>query len=142
MAGLVLTGAHLVLQVNGRTIGRVVGIRWSRKSQVRRAQGIDQLVASELIRTGTVVQGSVTILRTRRDGGAEGAGLVPPIPDQDREQYVSLTLRDRTTDTVVMQVDEALVESEGWTVAPRGLLQAEVAFEGLTVNNEVRPQKA
>lgn len=140
-AAIVLAGHNLVCVINGRVVGRVTSFRWTRRTTVRRLQGVDQLVASELIRGPVAVSGTIGLLRTRRDGGAEGVGLIPPVDDLTREQYVSLMLRDRLTDTVVARVDQALVESDGWSGDVREVLRAQVAFEGISVVNEVQRRR-
>lgn len=137
MPSIVLAGAHVVLAVNGRVVGRVVSFRWTRRRSVRRVQGIDQIVASELVPGPVVVAGQIGIIRTRRDGGAEGAGFIPPTPDLTREQYVSLMLRDRTSDTVVVRVDQALIESEGWQAEVKNIISATLSFEGIDLSTEV-----
>lgn len=138
----VLTGAHVVLFVNGRPLGIVTSFMWTRRRTVRRVQGIDQITPSELVPGPVAVSGQIGIVRTRRDGGAEGAGLIPPTADLTREQYVSLTLRDRTSDTPVVVIGQALVDSEGWRAVTKDILSATVSFEGIDLSTEVRARGA
>jgi len=138
MAGsLVLTGAHVVAIINGRMVGRVIGFAWTKRRPIRRAQGVDLITASELIPGPVAGDGQIRLVRTRRDGGAEGAGLIPAGPDLTREQYVSILLRDRVSDTVVARFDQCLIASEGWNVEPKNIISASLSFEGIDVTNEV-----
>lgn len=136
----VVGGHNVVLLVNGRLIGRVQSFSYTRRAATRRVQGVDQLHASELIRGPVVVSGQIGLVRVRRDGGAEGAGLIAPGPNLPREQYVSLAIKDRATDTILAQFDQCLVEAEAWQVATRALMTATVSFEAITVAGEVRPK--
>lgn len=141
IGGLILTGAHVVCYVNGRILGRVTSFHWTKQSTIKRVQGIDTLIPSELIRGPVFVNGQIGLLRTKRDGGAEGAGLTAPMENLNLEQYVSLMLIDRMTDTVVGQFDSCLIESDGWRVDPKGIVTGTLTFQSLKFANEVRPKK-
>jgi hypothetical protein len=136
---VVVTGAKLVLYVNGEVLGRVSEMSWSVETSHRRAYGLDSLTPAELIPQSTRVHGVIRLIKTARDGGAEGAGLTAPIPDLSRVKYCALMLVDRDTDTVVFRVDRAFVESQGWSAPSRGVVTGTVAFEGMDWGNEVQP---
>lgn len=140
MGSIVLAGNYAVCYINGRIVGQVTSFRWTKRASVRRLQGIDQLTASELVRGPVVVAGQLTLVAVRRDGGAEGLGLTAPGPDLTREQYVSLMLKDRSSDGVLFRADQCLVDSEGWEVAPKSLMTASLSFEGISVSGAVRPR--
>lgn len=137
LGGLVLTGAHVLLYINGRQVGRVTSFVWSPRRTVRRIQGIDTLLASELAPGPVSVSGQIGLIRTRRDGGAEGAGLMAPPPDLTREQYVSLLLKDRIADTVIFRADQCMVDSQSWRSETKNIISGTVTFEGISAFNEV-----
>lgn len=142
MAVVVLTGAHVQLLVNGQLLGRVTKFRWSRRVSRRRLQAIDQQTASELVPGAIVVQGAIELIHTQDDGGAEGAGLIAPVPDLQREQYLTLELRDYASDTVVFSATQCMIDSESWEAQPKQVLAGSLTFEGLTLATAVRPRDA
>lgn len=133
----VTSGQDLIVSINGRTVGRLQSISWTRRSTLRRVQGVDTLYASELIRGPVQVAGTLGLVKVRRDGGAVGAGLLVPDPDLSQEQYVTLVLRDRTTGTLIVRIEQCLVDSEGWRGEVKNIMTAQVSFEGIRVTGEV-----
>lgn len=133
-----LTGAHVILYINGKAVGRVVSFRWQRDITHRENVGIDELEPTELVVTGVRVRGTIGLVRTRKDGGAEGAGLTTPTPDLPREQYVSLMLIDRTTDTVLFRAPRVKATSDGWEAAPRQILYGNVSFQAIGASNDIQ----
>ena len=138
MRSLLLTGAQVVLYVNGVRFGRVTGFSWTSDTPRKKVYAVDSVVPFELATTISSISGSLNVLRMSQDGAAEGAGMVAPIQDLSREKYFRLLLVDITSGSVLFQADQCSVETQSWTARTRSLMEGHIAFSALSYSNEVR----
>jgi len=133
----IVTSAKVKLFVNGKPFGRVSAFQWSSETPKRELHGIDDLLPFELAASAVRMQGSMTIYRLSGDGGAEGAGLVAPISELQREQYVSLSLVEIGTGFVLFEARQCSVTSQSWSAASRGQIMGSINFQIMAWGNEV-----
>lgn len=136
MSARTLTGAHILVYINGKLYGRCNKFAWSSATPHKAIYGIDLPEPQELAPTSTHLSGAMSIYRTVTDGGAQGAGIVPRYVDIPRGRYFSITLLDRSTDTVVFQAGYCVCQDESWDIPMRGLITGNLRFEGIDWNNE------
>jgi hypothetical protein len=139
MRSLLLTGAQVVLYVNGVRFGRCTGFSWQSDTPRKKIYGVDSVIPFELGTTVSSISGSISVLRMSQDGAAEGAGMVAPIADLTREKYFRILLIDITSGFVIFQADQCSVETQSWNARTRSLLEGPIGFSALSYNNEVRP---
>lgn len=138
MEAKTLTGARLLVYINGRLYGRCSEISWASQSTHKAIYGIDQADPFELAPEHTKVDGTMAVYRLVGDGGAQGAGIAPRYEDIPRGKYFNITLIDKSTDLVVFQSKFCVVQSEGWNVPARGIVTGRLAFEGIDWSNETK----
>lgn len=129
-------GARLICKINGVVVGQVIDFSFTSSTGVAAKRGIDIVIPQELAPTAVSVSGSISLLRTIGDGGAQGVGLVPSQIDAHKGKYVTLLLVERTTNTAVFKCDYALINAESWNIGPRKLMVGSIGFEGITWTNE------
>lgn len=130
-----LKGADIKVYVNGKLYPVVVSIRWAASSGRQAIACIDRSTPVELASGGTSIKGTLEILRLRNSGGIQGSGIAAPEDKVLLERYWSLTVIDRLSDSVILQIDEASVVDENWSVG-RGLISGSFSFEGISWTND------
>lgn len=137
-----ISAAKVVCYVNGLPYAQVTSFQWSVTPQRKAIYGLDSGEPYELAPVTTKVTGSMAVLRTQKDGGLEGAGITAPLEELTREKYFSLTLVERTTNTILFRADQCSVQSQAWTVSPKSLVSGTVSFEAINWSNEaIKPQR-
>lgn len=137
-----ITGAKVLLYVNGEPFGKVMRFAWSAETPRKSFYTIDSAEPAELGQTTTRISGSLGIYRIHADGGAEGSGIVAPFPDLTKERYFSIVLLERTTDTVIFRADNCSLLSQSWDVPVRGFVTGTLNFQALSWSNEVKSRTA
>jgi hypothetical protein len=82
--------------------------------------------------------GTIKLLRTSADGGAEGAGMAVQIDDLSRERYFSVQLIDLATAAVLFQADRCGATEQSWDVPERGRVTGILRFSAFRWNNEIK----
>ncbi len=135
---LIVTGANVLVYVNGKRFGRCVGMDWGASTPSKEIRGIDYPEPIELAPTTSGVHFTLTIWRTKGDGGIEGLGIQAPGTNIARGKYFSVMLIERTSDTVIFQADNCRVEDQSWSHVSKTMVQGRVSCKALTWNNEVK----
>lgn len=142
MAAKVLTGAHILVYINGKLYGRCSHFAWDSATQHKPIYGLDTADPFELAAAQTKIAGTMTVFRLHSDGGAQGVGMVPKYEDMPRGKYFSISLIDRSNDLQLFEARYCVVQSESWSVPAKGVITGSVHFEGIDWSNEVRPDTA
>lgn len=130
-----LSGADIKVYVNGRLYSPVSGLKFSASYGRSPLMGIDKSTPFELTSGVCEVKGTLDIFRRRTDGGIQGAGIAATERLILQERYFSLTVVERLSDSVVLQINEASVSDESWNIG-RGIIQGSVSFTGIGWSNE------
>lgn len=139
-----IRGADLQVYINGELFAVCTGLRWNTSTGRRAINGIDKMSPFELAPGQTAVKGSIDCLRLRQDGGLEGRGIAAP--DLPRgtsggsyllyEKYFALAVVDRSTDTIILAIDNCAVGDQNWNVNAKGMLTGNFSFVGIEWANE------
>jgi hypothetical protein len=130
--------AGVLLYVNNRPYGQVTSFRFNSDTIRNAIYGIDSIDPFELAPSVTKIAGSIGLVRTLYDGGAEGAGLTTSFEKLPKEKYFSLTLVEKSSDTVIFRADYCSVTRQNWDFESKGIAKGNVEFEALTWSNEVK----
>lgn len=137
----VITGASVVLHLNGKPFGRVRAFQWSSDTPRAPKYGLDSTEPFELIPTTTRITGRISLYRTVGDAGAEGAGMTAPYEFLPKEKYFSLYLVERGSDTTIFEALYCSVVRQSWSAPEKGMVTGEIEFEALDWSNEFRPAR-
>lgn len=129
-------GADLQVYVNGSLFGVATAVRWSADPGRHAIYGIDQYTPFELAPGQSVIKGTVDIVRQHLDGGIEGRGAAAPERQLLLEKYFSIAIVDRSTDSAILAIDSAAVDSQQWSSQTRGILTGSFTFTGLGWSSE------
>lgn len=130
-----IVGAGVVLHVNNKPFGKVTNFRFQSSTPRDAIYTIDSLDPTELAPTRTKVTGTLGLILTIGDGGAEGAGLTAPYEHLPKEKYFSLCLIDVQTDTVIFRADYCSVVNQSWDFSAKEMVRGNVEFEALDWSN-------
>jgi hypothetical protein len=90
MASKIVTGAHVILYVNGERFGSVFLFGYHVLQPSKKIGGIDVPELIELAPTTSQVTGTLGVYRLIGDGAAEGAGMVPVSRQLPRGKYFNM----------------------------------------------------
>lgn len=133
-----LRGPDIKVFINGRIYAPVTSFRFNTATGRRPIMGIDQGTPFELAPGPQHVTGTIEVLRIRNSGGLEGAGIAAPESLILQEKYFTLTVIDRVTDSVILQIDEAALVDQNWSAVAKGVVAGSFSFEGMSWGNEVQ----
>lgn len=133
-----ISTAKLVCYINGTACGWVTSFRWDSATPRKPIMALDSSDPYELVVTTTKVGGTVGLVRPIGNGGLEGVGVVAQFHDLVREKYFTLTLVERSTDTVVFRSDYTVIQNQAWDAGEKGLLRGTFSFEGIFWTNEAK----
>jgi hypothetical protein len=131
-----VTSPHCVCYINSVPFARCCGLTLDIYTPRKELRGIDTLEIVELAPTGASVQGQLQVYRFHRDGGIEAAGLAATFDSLTREKYASVMVLDRSTDTVLVQVNKFCVQHQHWSITPKSFVIGTVSFTGMDYNND------
>jgi hypothetical protein len=134
---LTISGASVILFVNSIPYGRVTQIDWDVSTPIEELRGVDSPQPYELANSTTSVGGTLYVLRTLGDAGAEGAGFTAPIIDVGKTRYVSLVLLERRTRQVLFKSQRCAISNQSWTIPSRGIVSGTVTFVSIEYGNEM-----
>ena len=139
-----LSSARIKVLINNQTVGFVTGFSWSVQYGKKTIRGIDNPFPQEIAPGQQMVRGTVQCIRLIGSPGIEDYGIVANqgvtgeesgiASDQQIEKYISIALIDRGTDKIIFKVDKAMVMSQNWTVAVRGMVEGSFEFEAFTTS--------
>lgn len=132
----IVVAARILCYINGRLLGRVAEFSWNGEAAHKAARGVDDPTAQEFMPTTLGMSGTMRILRTIGDGGAQGAGITVPQSLVSREKYFTVVLVERETDSTLFRATECVANSESWAVVAKGIVQGNISFVGRTWSNE------
>lgn len=136
---MTMTGAHVVVYINGTAYARVASVSPQMSTPSREVRGIDCQEALELAPTISSVSCSMSVFRTLGDGGAEGPGMSVPPTLLPRGKYFSVMLLEQVTNTILFTANKCRIEEQKWDVAAKSFVRGSINFKALSWNNEVRP---
>lgn len=137
MPPLSVVAAHVLCYINGNLIGRVTGFTWAANNGHKEIREVDVPTVVEFAPTIIGISGTISLLRTVGDAGAQGAGLIPPQDLISREKYFTLTLVSRKNQETLFQATMCVATGESWGVAAKGVLAGTCVFVGQRWGNSL-----
>jgi hypothetical protein len=131
-----VTSPHCVVYINSVPFARTCGLTYDVMSPRKELRGVDVLEPVELVPTSLAIHGTFQVYRLHQDGGLEAAGLIATWKKMTKERYASLMVLDRSTDTVLLQVDKFCVNSQSWRVVPKSFVLGTVSWSGFSYSND------
>lgn len=132
----VIVSAGVLMYINGTRVGTVTSFKFSSQTPKNPVHAIDSLEPFELVPVATKVTGSVGLVRTLYDGGAEGLGVSSQFEDVPREKYFSVMLVEHTSDTILFQADYCSLITQNWDFEAKNIVRGTIEFEALDWRNE------
>lgn len=135
----VVVSARVVCYINGKAYAQVSDFQFNSSTPHKAIYGIDSATPYELAPTQTKVSGQIGLYRIESDGGAEGAGIVPPQAYIQKGKYFTIMLVDRLTDSTLFRADQCVANGQNWNIPNKGIVTGSLQFEGMIWSNEVGP---
>lgn len=133
----IVTAPKVKLYINGKLFGRVTGFNWTSETPRSSKYGLDSMQPYEIAPTITRGSGTMNVLRLSGDGGAEGAGVVAPLPEISAEKYFSVTLIEIGTEFTIFQARRCSLTSQSWNIAVRSVVAGSFSFDFIDFSNEI-----
>lgn len=130
-------GANALCYVNGILMGRVSRFDYDYTIMVQEARGLDFPMPFELMPGMIQIGGKLALFRLSGDGGTQGMGLMPQVPDFSRMKYSTITIVDRYNGTAFFKSDLVMASQEAWGVPAKGLVEGSLTFKAIAFSNEM-----
>jgi hypothetical protein len=95
MQSITVQGASVFCLINGELFGRVTGFSYTSETQRKPLYTIDHLDPLDLMPAQTRITGRLEVIRTKSDGGLEGAGIVAPYAFLANEKFITIMILAR-----------------------------------------------
>jgi len=138
MGQMTIAAARVVCKINSVPYARAIGFAWHVVTPPHEIYGIDSSEPYELAPTTSKIVGTMKLLRTSADGGAEGAGMAVGVDELSRERYFSIQLIDLATASILFQADRCRATKQSWDIPIRGKITGILQFSAFRWNNEIR----
>lgn len=132
----IITSPQVVCYINSLPFARCSYLTYDVTTARKEVKVVDTLQPVEFVPTQAAVRGTIQVYRLHQDGGAEAAGLVATFDKLTKEKYFALLVKDRLTDTVLAQVDNCVVQSHSWRIAPRSHVVGTITWSGFKYSND------
>jgi hypothetical protein len=134
----ILTGAGILLQANGNTVGFATGIQFTRSQNTKVIMEVDSPYAAEIMPTSFTVSGTLSGIRLRNTGGLDGPGIMDLSKVQSifYQQYTSLIVVDRVTNKNIYTFSKVMFDSDSWTITSKNVITFSANFKAVFITNE------
>jgi hypothetical protein len=132
-----MRGADIKLYIGGKLYPSVQDINYTIEYGENEIYGIDSAFPQEIAVTRASVQGNVSGVRVKYVGGIQGYDIRPKIQDILHAPYVSLQIKDRHTDSVILWVPKIKVNREQVQIKAKGVVRLSFSFKGIIPYNEL-----
>jgi hypothetical protein len=126
-----ITGSVVKLFIGGVLYPEAQSISLSIDYGEEPVYGIDSAFPQEIKQTRVSVQGQVSGIRLRASGGIQSRNARTLIKESLQAPYVSIQIRDRSTDEILYFIPQAKVTSQSMSVGVKGTMQLSFGFKGI-----------
>lgn len=139
MGGIAKTiaGANIKVLINDATFGICTHAEFTSGTGRRAIFGLDSVTAFELAPGQQTVSGRMDCTRIKLSGGLEGFGVVAPSEKILLEKYITITLIERSTGSILFRCEQAAVDTQNWVADARGIMRGSFVFTGIAWFNEI-----
>jgi len=93
--------------------------------------GVDSAFAQEIRQTRVSVKGSITGIRIKASGGIQSRNARTLIKEALHAPYVSIQIKDRSSDEVILFVAQTKITNESFSVSAKGIVSVSFNFSGI-----------
>ena len=131
----VLRGADVIIKVAGKPFKGAQSVAYTIDYGEQEIYGIDSQFPQEIAPTKVAVSGTISGVRVKLSGGLQGHDLRSKINQILYGSYVSLEIRDRHSDIVLLWVPQMKVSNEQLQVTAKGVARLTFNFKGIIPYN-------
>lgn len=99
---------------------------------------VDSPYAAEIMPTNFTVNGTLTGIRLRDNGGLDGSKIMDLSKIQSifYQQYTSLVVVDRVTNKNIYTFSKVMFDSDSWTISAKNVITFSASFKAVFITNE------
>jgi hypothetical protein len=134
-----ITGARIIIKVNGRLVGFAFNISWNINNTITKIQTIDDYNAWELAPKRVEVNGTIGCFHIPSQG--PGVNLMQAdILSFLFQKYITIEARDSRTDQLLFLTNKAMITSRSQSVTAEQLSQITLNWEAIGYEDERKPE--
>lgn len=126
-----LRGADIKVIANGKVLPFVQSIVYTIDYSETEIRGIDSIFAQEISTTKISVKGTINGIKIKRTGGLQGYSLRPRITEALYNPYISLEVRDRSSNEPILIIQQCKIGSETTTIQTKTTVKINCSFTGI-----------
>lgn len=134
---LVLRGSEIKVYIGGTLYNVAQSISWTIDYGETPIYGIDSQFPQEIAPTRLSVQGSVSGIRIKLDGGLQGRQARTKITDILFAPYTSLRVKDRYSDVDIFFLPQMKITNEQVSIQAKGIVNISFNFKGVVPYSEM-----
>ena len=139
MASSIVTGAKVIVYVNGSPLGRVTSFSYNVSTIKSEIRGVDSIIPFELAPQAVITSGQMTVIGFLSDSGAEGLGLSTPIPNLPAARYFDLKLFEIPTGNIIFASSQTALDNQSWSYNAKGVVMGGFSFKCIDYGNLMQP---
>jgi hypothetical protein len=135
----IMTGARAVVRLNNKVVTLCNNVQYEINTDWQEIRGIDELIPNDLAPSVFAVSGSMSIYRVPNGSPVDDflqqdmfRGMIWP--------YVSIEIRDKRTDELIMSVRRAAITRRSESYAKNQLTSMMLSFTGIGFRDEAMPK--
>ena len=132
---VVLRGADIKIYIGGKLFKGATSVNYTIDYHETEIYGINSSFPQEIAPTRVSVAGSVQGIRVKLSGGLQGNGLRSKINEILHSPYVSLQIKDRHSNDVLLWLPQMKVSSEQFSAQIKGVVRVSFSFKGIIPYN-------
>jgi len=133
------SGARTMLKINNKPCGFAFGISWRITTSVTEILTIDSWAPYELAPQRVSVEGTLSALHIP----GQGVGIQlwqPDILNFLFQRYITIEVRDQTTDTVLFFTDKAMITMRQEDIKVDSLANVQLSWKAIGFRDELKPE--
>jgi len=135
-----ITGARAIIKVNDQVMAFATSVSYVYETEYKEIQGVDNSLPEELAPTNIKVEVRCTNIRIPNESPTV-SGIQANVYSHLEQSYVSIELKDRKTDAIILFIPKAMLVRREGTVASRGLASETWIFKGIGMWDEREPEQ-
>lgn len=132
-----LKGAEVKIYIAGKLYPEAQSITITTDYEEEETYGIDSPFAQEIATTRVKVSGRIVGIKTKDNGGTQGAAARAEIKNILSSPYTSLRVHNRYTQKDIFFLPQMKVTNETLEVATKGVAKLSFSFKGIVPFHEV-----
>lgn len=126
-----IVGANIKLFLGGVLYPEAQSISYNIDYGEDSIYGVDSGFPQEIRQTRVSVKGSVSGIRLKASGGIQSRNARTLIKESLQAPYVSIQIKDRSGDEIILFVPQAKITNESFSVSAKGIVSISFNFSGI-----------